>query len=250
MSYEDITDSSNPFATSGLSREVRALLEYLRAAGQAAGGDFVATSTTDHPTYSNARNLSRHLRPGTDGLGLALDCRLRTRGTGRNHHRAVFDAFTHVETQLHELIYAFAPYNIKAGERVAPYAVSDHKDHIHVSVGKGVFVAYPSTPGRPTPEELMASIPDACSRFCVLANDDLVITTVSGAIYHYDADGNADPLDHADAYAGHPELGGSVRKCLGVYAIGPDRKVRPDGHAEAVGYCQVFDDGARYHWVR
>lgn len=144
VAYEDLFDPSNPFHTQGLSREDRNLLAYLQAARRATGADIVVTSTTDHPPYTSSGNPSRHVAPGTEGKGLALDARTRTRGTYRDAHRAVFDAFARVEGQLHELIYAYAPYNIKAGRRVPPYAVSDHRDHVHVSVDRGVFVLYPA----------------------------------------------------------------------------------------------------------
>lgn len=140
MSYAEITDPSNTFATSGLSREVRAILDYILN-GKRAGLDVVATSTTDHSKYSRAGYLSRHRQQGTDGEGLAVDCRMRQRGNGI--HRAVFDMFVPVEELLHELIYARAPYNIKAGKRVAPYAVSTHHDHVHVAVAQGTFLHWP-----------------------------------------------------------------------------------------------------------
>lgn len=98
----------------------------------------------------------------------------------------------------------------------------------------------------------MARIPDACQQFAVLHNDDLVITTKQGHIYHYDADGverGGDDPSYVDAYVNHPQLHTGA-ECLGVYAIGRDRKCRANGHPEAMGYCQVLDDGNRYHWVR
>lgn len=149
MSYAAISDPTNPFNTSGLSREVRAILDYIMA-GKEAGLDVVATSTTDHSKYSAAGYISRHRQQGTDGEGLAVDCRLRRRGN--DIHRAVFDMFVPVEKQLHELIYAGAPFNIKAGRRVPPYATSTHHDHVHVSVGVGTFLRWPGT--RP-PQEVV-----------------------------------------------------------------------------------------------
>lgn len=167
MSYADITDSSNPFATSGLSREVRAILAYVQAARAATGADLVCTSTTDHPTYSDSGNLSRHLMEGTDGLGLGVDLRMRTRSVAADFHDRAFNIFIPVETRLHELIYAYPPigkradgstgfYNIRGGKRVAPYAVSSHRDHVHLSVNRGVFLEYqggvsaPSAPPVPS----------------------------------------------------------------------------------------------------
>lgn len=143
--FGDITDSSNPFNVAGISDEDRALLQYLRAAKAATRIDVVATCTTDHPS-----GPTRHLQLGTNGTGLAIDCRKRTRG--RDIHRAVFDLFVPIETLLYELIYAGASYNIKAGRRVDPYAVADHHDHVHVAVDRGVLVRWPRlSPPAPAP---------------------------------------------------------------------------------------------------
>lgn len=252
--WATIRDESNRFNEGGISKETQALLQYLVDSKRAMGVDAVATCTTDHP-----RPESRHRQQGTDGLGLAIDFRMRARGL--NIHRAAFDLFVPVETSTYELIYAdppsgkradgsYGPYNIKAGKRVRPYAVSGHHDHVHVAVNRGVFLKHP----KPTPEENMARVPGAVD-FCVMHNDDLVIAANDGAIYHFDADGAPDSTDYVGAYNANPALWGgsaptSVRQCVGVYAIGPDRRARPDGHEEAVGYCQVFDDGSKYHWVR
>ncbi len=132
--YGPITDPSNPFDIEGISDEDRALLGYLLDAKQA-GHDVVATCTTDHPT-----GATRHLQQGTNGTGLAIDCRISTRGN--DIHRSVFNLFVPVEAQLYELIYAAAPYNIKAGKRVTPYATKGHHDHVHVAVNKGTFLKW------------------------------------------------------------------------------------------------------------
>lgn len=142
--YSSITTSANPFKTTGLSDEVHSALSILLWA-KSTGLDVVCTSTTDHPLYTSSGNLSRHRRPGTNGEGLAYDVRNRKAGTASGLHRAVFDLFRPVEHHLHELIYAYAPYNIKNGKRVAPYSVSGHKDHVHASWDKGIYlgVLYP-----------------------------------------------------------------------------------------------------------
>lgn len=140
--FADLRDASNPFNVAGISDEDRALMRYLRDAKAATRVDVVVTCTTDHPA-----GATRHLQRGTNGLGLAIDCRKRTRGL--DIHRAVFELFVPVETQLFELIYAGASYNIKAGRRVAPYAASTHRDHVHAAVDRGVFVSWPVV--RPTP---------------------------------------------------------------------------------------------------
>lgn len=142
--YEEVADHSNPFNISGISKEDHALIQYLIYAKKVTGIDVVVTSTTDHPA-----GPTRHLQTGTQGLGLAIDCRLRIRKL--DSHIAVFNIFHPVEDLLYELIYAGAPYNIKAGKRVAPYAVAGHHDHVHVAVNRGTFLMYrkintPTTP--------------------------------------------------------------------------------------------------------
>lgn len=160
MGYAAITDPSNPFATEGLSLEVRSLLAYVEHL-RSKGMDVVVTSTTDHAVRSLSGYLSRHRVRGTSGLGLAIDCRLRTRGN--DIHREVFDAFVPMERQLYELIYAGAPFNIKAGRRVPPYAVSSHRDHVHVSVNTGTMVHV-------TPQEVAVRFPN--HRFIRIPDDD------------------------------------------------------------------------------
>lgn len=145
--FGDLTDPSNPFNLAGISDEDRALLQYLRDAKAATRVDVVITCTTDHPA-----GTTRHLQRGTTGLGLAIDCRKRTRGL--NIHKAVFDLFLPVETQLYELIYAEASYNIKAGRRVAPYNVAEHHDHVHAAVDRGVFLRWPRPAPTPAPQPM------------------------------------------------------------------------------------------------
>src|SRR5262245_17063689 len=96
--FAAITDPSNPFATAEISDEDRALLTYLIDAKQATGIDVVATATTDHPA-----GVTRHLQAGTNGTGLAIDCRNRQRGI--DTHQAVFGVWVPIERQLYELIY-------------------------------------------------------------------------------------------------------------------------------------------------
>jgi hypothetical protein len=142
--FADLRDASNPFNVAGISDEDRSLMQYLRDAKAATRVDVVVTCTTDH-----AAGATRHLQRGTNGLGLAIDCRKRTRGL--DIHKAVFDLFVPIETQLYELIYAGASYNVKSGRRVAPYAVSSHRDHVHVAVNRGVFVRWPQPTPVPAP---------------------------------------------------------------------------------------------------
>ena len=140
VDFAAVTDPRNPFNTDGLSREVLALIQYVIDGSRAMGIDAVVTSTTDHPVNTTSGNKSRHRLDGTDGLGLAIDCRLRTRGL--DIHAPVFAMFRPVALDCHELIYAGAQENIKAGRWVAPYATSSHRDHVHVSVNRGVFLRW------------------------------------------------------------------------------------------------------------
>lgn len=151
LDFEDVS-RGNPFNKQGLSDEVRAIIAYLIEAEDATGLELAVTSTTDHPSDAASGNPSRHRMRGTNGEGLALDCRLRT--PGNDIHQAVFRLFEPVEEQLHELLYADAPsakrtdgtvgpYNVKAGRRVRPIAAADHHDHVHVSVKKGTFLKFP-----------------------------------------------------------------------------------------------------------
>lgn len=133
--YASLIDPSNPCNLAGLSDEVESCLDLLLAA-QARGIDVVATSTTDHPPKTSSGNPSRHVAPGTNGKGLGVDARLRTRGN--DIHLPVFRIFVPVERHCHELIYADANYNIKAGKRTSPYATSGHHDHVHISFNQGV----------------------------------------------------------------------------------------------------------------
>lgn len=87
------------------------------------------------------------------------------------------------------------------------------------------------------PQEVrMARIPNVVG-FCITGAGNLIITTGDGAVYAFNRAGGTDNAGYIDAYNRHPELGGPVRGCIGVYAEGDD-------------YTQVFDDGARYTWRR
>lgn len=114
-----------------LSKEVHGIISTVMDAGI----PFRVTSTC-----RNGGGASYHDRQGTDGCGLAVDF--------AGDYNRIFAAFGTVESQLAELIYSGAPYNIKNGRRVQRYAVADHWDHVHVAVplgtilkGKGPVVA-------------------------------------------------------------------------------------------------------------
>lgn len=158
--WDTLLDPSNPFNRSGLSDEVEAALDYLEAAKADTGVDVVVTSTTDHPKYAASGELSRHLRPGTNGLGLGVDFRMRQRGTHPGAHQAAVNLLRPVRLQLHELIYAYEPENVRGGRLVQPYAVADHKDHGHLSVKVGTFIVWtPASPLPPLdPEDLVPAV--------------------------------------------------------------------------------------------
>lgn len=230
MDYTPITTPDNPFNTDGLSQEVEAILGYLLLAKEA-GLDVVATSTTDHPQFSSSGNVSRHVYPGTDGSGLAVDCRLRRRGN--DIHRAVFDIFVPIEQSLRELIYAGAPYNIRAGKRVKPYAVADHRDHVHLAVGVGTFIRWPGVK-RPEPAlwrwEDYVPKPLEFTSAAVCPTGGYWKQTAEGGIYAVDG------APYIDAYNVHPDLGGSVRYFTALVSTSTG------------GYIQLANDGAFYRW--
>jgi hypothetical protein len=174
--FADLRDDSNPFNTAGISDEDRAILQYLRDAKAATRVDVVVTSTTDHPP-----GTTRHLRRGTNGIGLALDCRNRTRGDRPGLHLSVFALFEPVEHLLFELIYSGAPYSIKAGKRVPRYAVTTHWDHVHVAVDLGVFLRYPPiTPGDDMPK------PTDFTSSCLADGGGYFVQTAEGGVDGHD----------------------------------------------------------------
>lgn len=241
--FDSISDASNPFNKTGLSREDRALLQYVADAAVATGRDLVATCTTDHPMYSAAGNVSRHRRPGTDGEGLAIDGRMRTRGTSKGLHLPWFEAFVPVEHLLHELIYAFppsgkradgsfGPYNIRAGKRVAPYAVESHEDHGHVAVALGVFVKWP-LPVAPPPTKAGVMV----------RNYVASLVAPNGGTWHLAGDGgivtDTDGVDGPEApfYGSVPGVGGlGAAKARGLLPHGDGYKVVVQHADESVSY--------------
>lgn len=125
------------------SQEVVALRRFLLDSGVA----HRVTSTWQHSKNTNAGYPSRHVQPGTNGIGLALDAAGPSPSKDSPQLAAVFYALLTVERQLHELIYAGpqVSFNIREGARVPKYAIDDHHDHVHVSVNKGTLVSWPHT---------------------------------------------------------------------------------------------------------
>jgi hypothetical protein len=116
------------------------------------------TATTGGNHVLGSRHWHPCLRPTATckPRGLAIDVAgtvsyYADRARARREMRAIFDAFVPVGGQLFELIYSEAPYNVKAGRRVARYALAAHYDHVHVAVNPGVIVRPPNPPAPPPP---------------------------------------------------------------------------------------------------
>ncbi len=127
-----------PGVPSGLavSEEDRGLIDYLQYV------DGIVTSTTNHSLFSLRGFISNHRKPGTNGIGLAIDIAGLRGGRDTVEHATIFHAFRPVEHLLHELIYAGpqVTYNIKAGARVGKYAQASHHDHVHAAVPRGTIL--------------------------------------------------------------------------------------------------------------
>lgn len=123
------------------SVEVQQLIQYLLNTGvkhrvTAITGTYLGPGDPCSPH----KPTSYHCKPGTAGTGLAIDVAEPTASHDSPGLLAIFASFAVVESNLAELIYASAPYNIKDGKRVPPYAVAEHHDHVHVAVNKGTFL--------------------------------------------------------------------------------------------------------------
>lgn len=110
-------------------REFEAIIAYLEATGT----PHRVTSTTG----------GQHTPGSYHYKGTAVDFAGPTPSRNSPELLAIFAAFCPAESQLAELIYGAAPYNIKDGRRVPPYAVSSHRDHVHVAVRPGTFLVPP-----------------------------------------------------------------------------------------------------------
>lgn len=176
MAWPSLRDPSNPFEESGLSREVAAMLDYLAEAKRQTGVDVVVTSTTDHPTYSSSGRLSRHRAVGTDGLGLGVDFRMRTRSKVAGAHRAAYELVVPVMWRAYELIYS-GERCVKAGKEYNyPRNVLDgHLDHIHWANDVGVFV--------------VRVVPPVIERKIVVHQYVASLVAPNGGVWHLQADG-------------------------------------------------------------
>jgi hypothetical protein len=86
-----------------------------------------------------------HCRPGTGAIGTAVDFQ-DPWPRDKPGLLAIFTAFLRVETQLAELIYSGASFNIKDGKRVGRYAIDAHWNHVHAATKCGTFVSWSTTP--------------------------------------------------------------------------------------------------------
>jgi hypothetical protein len=117
------------------SLEVQGIVNHLHASG-------VTYRVTDVNTPGVHSATSWHYAEGTGGKGTAVDFAGPTPSRNSPELLAIFAAFTDVESQLVELAYLGAPYNIKNGKRVAPY---DKDNHVHVAVRPGTFLGAKET---------------------------------------------------------------------------------------------------------
>lgn len=144
-----------------ISRECQAIIDYVESSG-------VPYRVTDINGPGHVPG-SYHYTPGTDGVGLAVDFAGVTPGvtvvTAAQMHD-LYRLFLLVGSQLAELIYSGSGVEagIKDGRFVhgksfyGPLVWPDHRDHVHVAVPRGTFLAPLSHPIG-TLEENMADDP-------------------------------------------------------------------------------------------
>jgi len=222
-----------------MATERAGLLRLLDESGVA----YRVTSTTGGNHVTGSRHWWPCTRPGTPAgctvRGLALDLAgpvsyYVDRRRARPALRAIFDALASAGGQLYELIYSEAPYNIKAGRRVARYAIAAHYDHVHVSTNPGVVVRPPAPPALPPPH------PQEGHPMVAVANRPAVKLLVDplgrGYWECYDDGGVATfPFDPANADLPFFGSMGGVRLSQPIV----DAAVRPQGD----GYWLVSADG-------
>lgn len=119
------------------SDEVEAMIAYLNSLPIPVR----ITYTTNHAYYTLAGYPSNHRKPGTNGVGLALDC---AGISGGRDTKELGDIFRAIATPTiipitHELIYAGpqVDWNVKNGTTVPKYAQESHHDHVHWAVKLG-----------------------------------------------------------------------------------------------------------------
>lgn len=132
-----------------ISREVRSIVDYVESTG-------LLYRVTDIGGPGHADG-SYHYAKGTDGDGLAVDFGGVTPGvtpTTAAQMAAIHGAFLMVSSRLAELIHSGSGIKmaVKNGQLVkgasffGPVTWPDHRDHVHVAVPRGTFLASLSQP--------------------------------------------------------------------------------------------------------
>lgn len=203
--------------------ELKAMDAYMKSTGV----PYKVTSTTGD---NHAKN-SYHYR------GLACDFAAPTPTVDSPGLLAIFNAWTPLESQLAEMIYAGAPYQIKNGKHVPPSlygstTMSIHHNHVHVAVRSG-WRWTPPLPPLPVVKKVLPMYDPALIVEPVVA--DLPCPTggawcvaASGAIY---------------AWGGAPHFGGANGK---DYFKG--RKAARLELRESGGYVIVDEQNERYEY--
>lgn len=109
----------------------------------------VPFKVTDINTPGIHTATSYHYQAGHGAIGLAVDLAGLAPSVDSPQLLRIFAQFAAVESQLAELIYAGAPYNIKNGRRVPLYAADQHHNHVHVAVPYGTVLRSPAVPDDP-----------------------------------------------------------------------------------------------------
>lgn len=128
----------------GISNEDRSIIGYIRDSGT----PYVVSCTINHALKTTSGHPSRHRQQGTNGEGLAVDI-VGPHGERLNNELLyIWQEFAKVESQLYELIYKGAPYQIKAGQHqpasfYGAAVMSQHDDHVHVAVNRGTALHFP-----------------------------------------------------------------------------------------------------------
>lgn len=141
-----------------LSREVKAIIAFLDDSGlphkvTATLGRYVSISNPCAPHTAR----SNHCAAGTDGKGLAVDVAGVTPGTSPAavaQMTAVYNALKPVAAQLSELFFNAPGVTqvVKNGrwrnglETLGAATWTAHRNHIHIAVPKGTFIAWPAPP--------------------------------------------------------------------------------------------------------
>jgi len=185
-----------------ISREAEAIIGYVEAAG-------LSYRVTDVNGPGHAEG-SYHYAAGTDGDGLAVDFGALAPGVTdatAAQMLAIYAALFAVGDQLAELIYSGSGITkaIKNGKVVdgrsyfGPLVWPDHRDHVHVAVERGRFLAYAARmketamaddPNLPNLPDILGFYPvvnattGECTGYYILAQDGELHAFGPGAVFH------------------------------------------------------------------